>query len=334
MTKQILAAGFVLFSVLSPLKALAATFSGMYVFGDSLSDTGNLFNVSKAITGTGYPPPPYFEGRFSNGPNWVDYLAEDLGLNPVPVTTIALDVLPTEGINFAFGGATTGRDNTIDPRLPGLQQETTTFQGLLAQTGQPADPNALYIVWGGANDYLPTESTTFTPYTTPDPSINNLSFALNSLVQAGAKNLMVVNLPDLGKLPLTRNTPISDDLTNLAEAHNAQLTTLTQSLGADINLTSVDVNTLFASAINNPAQFGFTNVTDACFNNSTVCDRPNEYLFWDGIHPTTATHNVIADLAFNSLNSEPSKSVPEPTSVLGLLAFSVLGSGWLLKRKA
>ncbi|HEY9725579.1 MAG TPA: SGNH/GDSL hydrolase family protein [Chroococcales cyanobacterium] len=333
MKKQILAGGFVLFCVLSPLKALAASFSSMYVFGDSLSDTGNTFNVSKALTGTGYPQPPYFEGHLSNGPNWVDYLAEDLGLNPVPVTTIAPGVLPTEGINFAFAGATTGTDNTVDPRLPALQQEITAFQGLLAQTAQPADPNALYIVWAGANDYLPTQSTTFTPFTTPGPSISNLSFALNTLVQAGAKNLMVVNLPNLGELPLTRNTPISQGLNSLAQAHNAQLTTLTQSLGSDVNVTSVDVNTLFTNAINNPAQFGFTNVTDPCFNNITVCNSPNQYLFWDGIHPTTATHQFIADLAFNSLNSEPSQSVPEPTSVLGLLVFSVLGSKTLFKSK-
>lgn len=333
MKKQILAGGFVLFCVLSPLKALAATLSSMYVFGDSTSDTGNLFNASLALTGTGNPPPPYFQGRISNGPNWIDYLAEDLGLNPVPVATVTPGVFPTEGINFAFAGATTGTANTIDPRLPALQQEITAFQGLLAQTGQPADPNALYIVWAGANDYLPTQSPIFTPYTTPEPSISNLSFALNALVQAGAKNLMVVNLPNLGELPRTANTSISEGLNNLTQAHNAQLTTLTQSLGSDVNLTSVDVNTLFANAINNPAQFGFTNVTDPCFNGITVCNSPNQYLFWDEIHPTTATHQFIADLAFNSLNSDPSQSVPEPTTVLGLLVFSVLGSGTLLQRK-
>jgi len=333
MKKQILAGGFVLFCVLSPLKALAASFSSMYVFGESTSDTGNLFNTSLALTGTGNPPPPYFQGRISNGPNWIDYLAEDLGLNPVPVATITPGVFPTEGINFAFAGATTGTANTIDPRLPALQQEIGAFQGLLAQTGQPADPNALYIVWAGANDYLPTQSPIFTPYTTPEPSISNLSFALNALVQAGAKNLMVVNLPNLGELPRTNNTPISEGLNNLTQAHNAQLTTLTQSLGSDVNVTSVDVNTLFANAINNPAQFGFTNVTDPCFNGITVCNSPNQYLFWDEIHPTTATHQFIADLAYNSLNSDPSQSVPEPTAVLGLFVFSVLGSGKLLQRK-
>lgn len=333
MKKQILAGGFILFGVLSPLKALAASFSSMYVFGESTSDTGNLFNTSLALTGTGNPPPPYFEGRISNGPNWIDYLAEDLGLNPVPVATITPGVFPTEGINFAFAGATTGTANTINPILPALQQEITAFQGLLAQTGQPADPNALYIVWAGANDYLPTQSPIFTPYTTPEPSISNLSFALNSLVQAGAKNLMVVNLPNLGELPRTANTPISESLNNLTQAHNAQLTTLTQSLSSDINVTSLDVNTLFASAINNPAQFGFTNVTDPCFNGITVCNNPNQYLFWDEIHPTTATHQFIADLAYNSLDSDPSQSVPEPTSVLGLLVFSVLGSKTLFQSK-
>ncbi|HEY9607089.1 MAG TPA: SGNH/GDSL hydrolase family protein [Allocoleopsis sp.] len=333
MKKQIVAGGFVLFCVLSPLKALAASFSSMYVFGDSISDTGNAFNAAKALTGTGSPPPPYFQGRISNGPNWVDYLAGDLGLDPVPVTTVTSGAFPTEGINFAFAGATTGSANTVDPRLPALQQEIIAFQGLLAQTGQPADPNALYVVWAGANDFLPTQSATFTPYTTPDASISNLSLALNSLVQSGAKNLMVVNLPNLGALPLTSNTPIAEGLNNLTQSYNAQIATLIGSLGSEVNVTSVDVNTLFANAINNPAQFGFTNVTTPCFNNNTVCASPNQYLFWDQIHPTTATHQVIANLAFNSLNSEPVKSVPEPTAVLGLLVFSALGSGRLFQRK-
>ncbi|HEY9665653.1 MAG TPA: autotransporter outer membrane beta-barrel domain-containing protein, partial [Coleofasciculaceae cyanobacterium] len=98
MKPQILATGVVLLSFLLPLKTLAATFNRMYVFGDSTSDTGNVFNASGRVL----PPFPYFNGRFSNGWNWVDYLAQDLNLNPTPYTEFTPGVSPTQGINFAF----------------------------------------------------------------------------------------------------------------------------------------------------------------------------------------------------------------------------------------
>jgi phospholipase/lecithinase/hemolysin len=63
------------------------------------------------------------------------------------------------------------------------------------------------------------------------------------------------------------------------------------------------------------------------------CPNPEEYLFWDLYHPTTATHEFIADVAFQSLNSDSPTSVPEPTSGLGILAFGALGAGSVLKRQ-
>lgn len=340
MQKKIVAAGFFLFSFLLPLRATAATFSGMYVFGDSLSDSGNVFKATfNPSVGIGFPPTPYVDGRFSNGPNWVDYLAEDLELSPLPSAELALGVAPTQGINFAFGGATTGLDNTVNPSLPGLRQQIGLFTSLIQN--QSADPNALYIVWVGANDYLLTTSKTFAPFDTPETTIGNLSFALNSLTQVGAKNIMLVNLPDLGQVPVTYNSPLSDSLNKLSKAHNHQLKTLSQGLGSDINLIEVDVNALFTQAIKDKKKFGFKNVTDACLTNFeppidfdfNICDRPNEYLFWDQIHPTTAAHKLIGELAYKELKSQSSASVPEPTSVLGLIAFSILGAGSMLKRQ-
>ena len=317
MKKQILSTGFVLFSFLSPLKAWAATFTQMYVFGDSLSDTGNVFNASLQALGTGFPPPPYFNGRFSNGPNWVDYLAEDLKLNPTPVTALGLGIPPSQGINFAFGGATTGLDNTIDPRLPGLQQQVGLFTQLVPAT-QAANPDALYVLWAGANDYLPTESTAFTPFNTPETTIGNLSFALSTLAAVGAKNFLVVNLPDLGELPRTNKTPNSSNLNTLTSLHNTSLTATINALrstaGSDLNINQVDVNSLFSDAISNPDKYGFTNVTDACINNLTCVlgnqSEQNKFLFWDFVHPTTAVHKQIGELAYKVLQS----STPPPVS--------------------
>ena len=319
MKKKILAIGFVVFSFILPLKATAATFKEIYVFGDSLSDVGNTFNVTlDPDTGEVYPPPPYFQGRFSNGPIWVDYLAQDLGLTPTPYMDVATGgAIPTEGINFAFSGATTGTDNTTIPFvLPGLQQQINNFTA----ANTPADSNALYIVEAGSNDYLGAG------VTDPTVPVNNLSTAVTSLYNVGARNIIVVNLPDLGSLPGTRgDSQISNYLNALTSAHNSGLATTLDFLSQNpnINIIPLDLNSLFGRAIAAPEEFGFTNVTDSCLSTAGVCTNPNEYLFWDPIHPTTAGHKLVGELAFRALESE---SVPEPSVTLGILALGALGT--------
>lgn len=179
MKKQAVAAGFVLFSFMLPTKASAVSFDQLYVFGDSLSDTGNIYNATSQT----YPPsPPYYDGRFSNGPIWVDYLGDQLGLTPTLFTTIA-STPPTQGINFAFGGASSGSGNVIvpNPNLPGVLQQVEDFAGILQANHQTADPNALYTLWGGANDLL------FSNAGNSATVISNISQALNILAGVGAK---------------------------------------------------------------------------------------------------------------------------------------------------
>lgn len=336
MKKQILATGFVLFSFTLPFKATAAVFSQIYVFGDSLSDTGNTFQ----FTGGAIPPsPPYSPGRFSNGLNWIDYLAQDLELNPTTFADVALGgAIPTEGTNFAFGGTTTGEDNTVSltfpnipVELPALQEQISLFTSNLTST---ADPEALYILWAGANDYLPTEGS-FVPFTEPRTPIANLSTAIDSLVQVGAENIMVVNLPDLGNTPVALATNqlipgISEGLNTVTEAHNSALSTVLNGFADDANIISFDVNSLFDRVLNNSDDFGFTNVTNSCLVSLqplALCDNPDEFLFWDAQHPTTKTHEIIANAALETLTSE---SVPEPTSGLGILVFGIFGTKILL----
>lgn len=171
----------------------------IYVFGDSLCDVGNSFDVTSLALGQPIPAtPPYFCGRFSNGRVWVEYLAELLGINHDRCT------------NFAVGGANTGNTNTLVPDnsigLLGLQQQIDKFKAENYQLGS----QALYIIWAGANDYL---SGSITDHTIPT---KNLSDAVKSLADFGAKNIMILNLPDLGLLPATRNdSQKSVFLTNL-----------------------------------------------------------------------------------------------------------------------
>ena len=320
-----------------PAKAATLGFDGMYVFGDSLSDTGNVYTVTQGQ----FPPQPYSNGRFSNGPNWVDDLAQDLGITPTPVAQVQLNHAPApQGINYAFGGATTGTANTLNTdlglsgsgtRLPGLAQEVGSF----AQTFPVADPQALYIIWAGANDYLPTDSKDFTPFQTSTQTVANLSAAVQLLASHGARNIAVANLPELGDLPLVnRSGAESTALSTLTLAHNALLSTtlsgLNQSLPG-VNLTSLDFSTVFNNIITDPSKFGFTNVTDSCLVQPTatspgsLCSNPNQYLFWDSLHPTAAGYKVIADAALSTL--EP-KSVPEPTPVYAL---GILGLGFVAR---
>lgn len=250
----------------------------LYVFGDSLSDTGNIFKATNGV----YPPsPPYFQGRYSNGPVWVEHLSSKLGLNN------------TKNINFACGGATTisGSLNGVPGTLAQVYSYTKSQQKL--------NPNALYIVWAGANDYLFGATNT-------NAAIANLSNAVQSLLTAGAKTILVANLPDLGKIPATYNTFNSSNLSAVTNLHNSELMksidSLQQKFGSGNKIIQLDVNSLYREAIVHPAKFDFTNVTSSCLSDVASCSNPDKFLFWDGIHPTTAAHRILADAALKAIS--------------------------------
>ncbi len=329
MKKQAIAAGFVLFSFMLTTKASAASFDQLYVFGDSLSDTGNIYNA----TAKAYPQsPPYFQGRFSDGPIWVDYLGDQLGLKPTLLTdlnftTIPPTQIPTQGINFAFGGASSsGLGNAVvpNPNLPGVLKQVLGFAGTLKANNQTADPNALYTLWGGANDFFflnPKDSTT---------PISNISLALKTLVGVGAKNILVFNLPDLGQLPAAKiDNRNPTTLSKSTSEFNLGLAKTVSDLSQNpnLNIISVDTNSLF----NQASALGFTNVTESCLSRPDICNPGNnKFLVWDGFHPTTAAHQVIADAALAAIEA---KSVPEPSINLGILALGAFGAIGVLKRQ-
>ncbi|MBV9389124.1 MAG: SGNH/GDSL hydrolase family protein, partial [Chroococcidiopsidaceae cyanobacterium CP_BM_ER_R8_30] len=313
MKTQTLAVGFSLLSFF-PLKAMAAelNFDQLYVFGDSLSDIGNIYNVTTTanliqpgIIAVQPPSPPYYQGRYSNGPNWVDDLASSLGLTITPSTqlTVGLPVTPSlqfnsnyggatarQSVDFAFGSAESGRNNASSPVLPGILTEVQSYTDDLKVVNQPAHPNALYIVWeGGLNDYRSGA------YTRPDQLTANIVQAITSLYDVGARNVLVVNEPNLGEIPVVAASGASNAnyLSQLSLATDAELLTQLNDLRptlSDINLVDLDDNALFQSAIDAPTSFGLTNVTDACLVTTgttfSICENPNSYLFWDDRHPT------------------------------------------------
>lgn len=250
-----------------------------------------------------------------------------------------LDIPLVNLVNSAFGGATTGLQNTLDNTLVGipllgLEQQIANF----VLNNPTADPTALYTIWIGANDYLPTNSIGFPPYDTPTTSLTNIEEAVNALVEIGAKHIMILNLPNLGEIPRTNaslddNCPVNnqfdaDCLNNLTASHNLGLSSLFSSLPATVKIIPVDINRLVSNVIGNPTQFGFTNVTAGCFNEVTfsLCTNPDEHLFWDSAHPSARGHQLIANLAFQSLG------IPEPNTTVGLIALGLIGIGLNVKK--
>ncbi|MDJ0902578.1 MAG: SGNH/GDSL hydrolase family protein [Xenococcus sp. MO_188.B8] len=333
------------------------TFSKIYVFGDSLSDPGNIFNYTTSLQSFEElfgldipvipPSPPYFEGRFSNGPVWVDNLVADLELTIAPSTELSrlspeiplpsavtltssgLEVSPffngattTNSVNFAFGGAQTGQNGAgeLGEFIPGVQRQVEWFVNDHQQAGQLATADALYIIWGGPNDYQTV------PDADPEGVVDNLETSIESLFNLGARNFLVPNLPDLGKTPIaqTPNRPVSPtQLTDLTEQHNSLLEETLDELSGTlngINLMPLDVNDLFNDILADPEDFGFTNISDPCLNsdpislavsladpdssNPEICAQPEEYLFWDLLHPTASAHEILGKFALETLATQ------------------------------
>lgn len=257
-----------------------AAFTGIVSFGDSLSDVGNLF------ADTGFPPPEYyFEGRFSNGPIWVEYLACEMRMRPRRIK------------NYAYGGATTGRDNLNDPlvfpaELPGLQDEIDNyFDDIRCQR---AGRRTLYTIFAGANDMFAAVD----PVAAVPQAVENTVLAVQRLHDAGARRIMVFNLPDLGLTPFgLAADPLA--LSFLTAHYNAQLEIRLDQIEAEgYRTVRVDVAGLMQEINSDPSAYGLGNVTDqGLLSGGTGAG----YLFWDEVHPTTDGHTIIADEAVEAL---------------------------------
>jgi phospholipase/lecithinase/hemolysin len=299
--------------------------SEIIVFGDSLSDVGNAF----AATGGKVPPVPYYSGRFSNGPLWVEQLAPKLNA-PIPTPTYK------GGTDYAFAGAATGATplgtqlgtpagfspfmtstGKFIANVPSLPSQVASYIAGL-KGGMPA-AHTLAIVWAGANDF-------FDGQTNPTIPAKNIAAIVSRLIAAGVKNFLVPNLPDLSKTPfgLSSSTAMQQGLHALSagfdKALSADLGPLTSAAGVHIH--TMDTFGLFQQIQANPAQFHLSNVTDE----DILTGKPSApgYLFWDGVHPTTAGHEILAQQAVAAVGS------PEPGSlalvVSGLLG--LLSHGW------
>jgi len=316
------------------------TFTQTIVFGDSLSDNGNVRHVMEDEYFISYPGGDfdYSDGRFTDSSDtdpssstyaetWHEQLARTfLGL---PAPTNSLD----GGLDFAFGGATTASgtsDRTVinNPFPFGGGDFTVTVDNLGKQVddylaSNTPDPAALYILWGGGNDLFDDDSSDNVTTTA-----SNVAGLVEQLARAGARNFLVPNVPPLGLVPLYKDDAATATALNLASGEyrsafntnlDAAITTLAGE-GITITLYRLDIYGLYYRLATNPEDYGFTNISDSAQGEDV---NPDEYLFWDDIHPTTAGHYQIAAAGFALLDGT---ALP-PAQALNLSARLNVGTG-------
>ncbi len=271
-------------------------FSGVYAFGDSLSDAGN---ISIATMGVVPVSGIYDGGRFTNGPVWVQDLAQNLGL-PAPKPSLA------GGTDYAYGGAETGATSVHAANPSDLGSQLGQF---VANTPTPS-PSALYTVWAGSNDVLDIANSTQTPaqqQASVQQAVNNEVGFIDGLVAHGAKDVVVMGVPDLGKTPYEMARPASDAASStLAQSYNTDLGAALQQIMASgaASIDYIDTYAMLDTAAANPAAYGFSNVTQPVWNGNltdansgtlaTTGSAQNGHLFFDDLHPTAGGHALLA----------------------------------------
>jgi phospholipase/lecithinase/hemolysin len=340
------AAVLALFSVFAlPLSAHAGLMeiTSLFVFGDSLSDGGNSGLRTQQYTNNPnivFPPPPYYNGQYSNGPVAVEYLWNRYN----PGNPGGFRPSLAGGTNYAIGGATTGSAsfNSVNSSVPDFLKPAYANYSNAWQLQSFADQlpsfnpaTSLFVLWLFPNDIFYSGATGMLPGLVPGSpggtdlisnGIANILTTIGTLAQAGAEHFLVPNMADLGLTPAFAGTPQADSLSVLTDTFNsnlaAQLTALDAMLSAEI--VQFDTAGSFARILADPLAYGFDNTTDSCVANlaNGLCNPGNwdRWLFWDGVHPTTHTHQVLA--------SQFAMAVPEPSSVallvIALLALFVI----------
>ncbi len=303
-----------LMSVVSGIAIASTSINKIVVFGDSLSDTGNLYEYMHHQLPMS---PPYYDGRFSNGPVWIEHLIKHY--------------FPTDSkshlIDYAFGGAVVGSedendDDISDGALLNLDAEVGSY--LLAHDDK-ADASSLFVIWMGSNNYLslPEDLDGEVAFT-----LTGIRRSLELLVSKGAKHIMVVGVPDLGKTPMAEEFEYTKELGYLSSQHNLKLDEEVAQLKSrypDVEWVLYHVDILLTNALERPAFYGFNNVTGTCYDtqdympssqsvlnmvsrvksnreaekSGDVCDT---YLFFDPVHPSGRAHEYISEWGIKALD--------------------------------
>jgi phospholipase/lecithinase/hemolysin len=285
------------------------------VFGDSLSDPGNFFIEYGLVSKPPYEPVPsapydIHGHHFSNGPTWIEQLADELDTRESGRPALERPGVYT---NYAMGRA---RARPNAPAFPAF--DLSTQVGLfLNDFGGQAPAHATYVIWIGANDLddaisaLQTDPSGATSIGIIQTALGTIAANIQALWAAGARSFLIPNEPDLGLTPaLQAAGPAAvGAATQLSEAFDAGLTQVLGQLQAlpQIEFKTLDVFTLLRAIVSDPHAYRLKDVQDACLTFfvlvDAICERPNRFLFWDGIHPTVAGHEILEDAAQQLLHA-------------------------------
>lgn len=284
----------------------ATTINNVVVFGDSLSDSGNLYAyMDKQVPQS----PPYFEGRFTNGPVWIELLMKAY----YPEQDVKMHLS-----NFAFGGA--GVSEVEDGPLFTLRGEVDAY--LLGHNNK-ASPNSLYVVWIGANNYLgvPEDKDKAVAEV-----ITGMRHDLTRIINAGAKHVLLVNVPDLSLTPFAIEADLQAEMKMYSIKHNIALLELKNEFETAyplVNFVLLDVNEVIGDIFEHPERHGFTDVKSTCYEESVAAQNsPNNvlamvasvkaghgdsacdgHLFFDPVHPAKGAHALMAKKAKSVLDA-------------------------------
>jgi phospholipase/lecithinase/hemolysin len=283
--------------ILSKGVVFAKHLDKVVVFGDSLSDNGNFYEYMNHQVPSS---PPYYQGRFTNGPSWVELIQ-----NHTNKTTL---------LDYAFGGA--GVTDVIDNDSFNLHSEVERY---LQDVHGKLDANSLFIVWIGSNNYLSFPDDFGVEVTRV---LTGIEESLEKLISLGATEILLVNVPDMGKTPLATDYDSVQMLTEASILHNQKLRALATHLKfkyKNLHLMYYDVQKLMDNMVLHPEEYGFTNTSGTCYEmynasfksgkkshfsmvkvassikkysyNDGFCDG---YMFFDPVHPAASAHRSMA----------------------------------------
>jgi len=337
-------------------KLFAAPVNEIIFFGDSLSDDGNLYSILKVIPRS----PPYYKGRFSNGPTWAELLGNHYK-----------DANHLDSSNYAYGGATAYSHDSGNLFAPmTLNAEVLEYYALTLFKDKS---DKLYVIWIGGNDYLTEEE--MDPEALTEKVIESIFSAINDLKSKGGQYFLILNLPDLARTPYAAENNLTQRLHLLTTMHNTKLAKALAEYAAanpEQKTILVDVYSFFDDLLAHPDQYNqkyqtqLSNLHQACWtggltlqslqtgsqntprfhlqaqlleqNNSALkkynirtlseeilsspslketyrvasikdngldpCKQPEQYIFWDLIHPTAPVHQILAFRVLDTLERE------------------------------
>ena len=333
-----LAATGLLALALAPAPAAAAS-QPVYVFGDSLSDTGNL---AETLFGANFLNPPSFHDSFTNGPVAAEKLAEYYGgrADPSLWATGFTDIHNLFGAGFVPGTNYAVAGATATNRAGSFFNLDLPFQvsAYITHSGGVANPNGVYDVLIGGNDVRTAAHAGSTAFVAA--GVASELTQIQNLITAGAKTVLVTNVPDVGLIPEFTTGPAAQALAAHTDSllYDANLLSgvgLLQTSNPGTKIVYFDLLAYNTNLLANAAALGFTNTTDACYTNDITAFGPatdsagcgaigvngaanvDHYVYWDAIHPTAGIQ------ALDAIGQE--QALPEPTTI-ALLSLGLFGT--------